>query len=266
MAIYDCFQYFDEDHLVDLRLNILNEYVDYFVISESTKTHQGKPKKINFDLNNFPKFKDKIKFILADYNEDIFFDKHTGGESPIEQHQRNNLINGIKNADSEDYIILSDTDEIPDMSKFKKIEKNKKYIAFSQKMFMYKLNLQNLNESGWIGSKITKKKYLYSMQDLRNLKFKNYPFWRFDKKALQIIEGGWHFSFLKTPQQILKKIKSFSHGEFNDSNLSEKEIEEKIYQNKDIFSRGFNLQKIDIDETFPKYIYENKSKLSKWII
>ena len=76
-------------------------------------------------------------------------------------------------------------------------------------MFMYKLNLQNLNESGWIGSKITKKKYLYSMQDLRNLKFKNYPFWRFDKKALQIIEGGWHFSFLKTPQQILKKIKSF---------------------------------------------------------
>ena len=266
MAIYDCFQYFDEDHLVDLRLNILNEYVDYFVISESTKTHQGKPKKINFDLNNFPKFKDKIKFILADYNEDIFFDKHTGGESPIEQHQRNNLINGIKNADSEDYIILSDTDEIPDMSKFKKIKKNKKYIAFSQKMFMYKLNLQNLNESGWIGSKITKKKYLYSMQDLRNLKFKNYPFWRFDKKALQIIEGGWHFSFLKTPQQILKKIKSFSHGEFNDSNLSEKEIEKKIYQNKDIFSRGFNLQKINIDETFPKYIYENKSKLSKWII
>ena len=62
MAIYDCFQYFDEDHVVELRLNILNKYVDYFVISESTKTHQGKNKKINFNKNNFKKFKKKIKY------------------------------------------------------------------------------------------------------------------------------------------------------------------------------------------------------------
>ena len=59
MAIYDCFQYFNEDHIVDLRLNILDDYVDYFVVSESTRTHQGKSKKINFNINNFPKFKKK---------------------------------------------------------------------------------------------------------------------------------------------------------------------------------------------------------------
>ena len=81
MAIYDCFQYFNEDHIVDLRLNILNQYVDYFVISESTKTHQGKDKKINFDIKKFSKFRDKIKFIVADYKEIINFKKHTGGES-----------------------------------------------------------------------------------------------------------------------------------------------------------------------------------------
>ena len=109
MAIYDCFQYFDEDHIVDLRMNVLDKYVDYFVISESTKTHQGKNKKINFDLKNFPKFKDKIIFLVADYNKDINFENHTGGESIIEQHQRNNLINGLKNASSEDLIILSDS-------------------------------------------------------------------------------------------------------------------------------------------------------------
>ena len=78
MAIYDCFQYFDEDHIVDLRLNILNEYVDYFVISESTKTHQGKDKNINFKLDKFPKFKNKIKFIVADYTDEINFKKHKG--------------------------------------------------------------------------------------------------------------------------------------------------------------------------------------------
>ena len=108
MAIYDCFQYFNEDHIVDLRLNILNEYVDYFVVSESTKTHQGKNKKINFDIKNFSKFEKKIIFITADYKEEINFDKHTGGESPIEQHQRNSLIEGIKDASSEDLVILSD--------------------------------------------------------------------------------------------------------------------------------------------------------------
>ena len=65
MAIYDCFQYFNEDHIVDLRLNILDKYVDYFVISESTKNHQGKDKKINFKIENFPKFKNKIRFLKS---------------------------------------------------------------------------------------------------------------------------------------------------------------------------------------------------------
>ena len=228
MAIYDCFQYFDEDLIVDLRLNILNKYVDYFVISESTKTHQGKNKRINFDIKNFTKFKNKIIFITADYKDEINFDKHTGGESPIEQHQRNSLIEGLKDASQDDLIILSDSDEIPDLTKLSKIKKNKKFIAFSQKMFMYKLNLQNLDESNWMGSRITKKKYLKSMQEFRNLKFKKYPFWRLDKYNQQIINGGWHFSFLQTPQEILKKIRSFSHGEFNDENVNLKQIEEKI--------------------------------------
>ena len=266
MAIYDCFQYFNEDHIVDLRLNILDKYVDYFVISESTKTHQGKSKKINFDVKNFIKFKDKIKFVVADYDKEINFQTHIGGESPVEQHQRNFLMEGIKDASPEDLIILSDSDEIPDLTKLENINKNKKFVAFSQKMFMYKLNLQNLDESNWIGSKITKKKYIKSMQSLRNLKFKKYPFWRIDKHNLQIINGGWHFSFLQTPQQILTKIKSFSHGEFNNENINEKNIEEKILRNEDIFGRGTNLRKIILDTSYPKYIYENKDKFLKWII
>ena len=81
MAIYDCFQYFNEDHIVELRLNILDKFVDYFVISESNKTHQGKPKKINFDIKNFTKFKNKIIFIEADYKDEINFDNHTGGQT-----------------------------------------------------------------------------------------------------------------------------------------------------------------------------------------
>ena len=104
------------------------------------------------------------------------------------------------------------------------------------------------------------------MQDLRNLKFKKYPFWRFDKKNLQIINGGWHFSFLQSPAKILKKIKAFSHGEFNKENLNEKNIQNKILRNEDIFNRGFELKKIKIDESYPDYILKNKDKFSQWII
>ena len=194
MAIYDCFQYFNEDHVVDLRMNILNEYVDYFVISESNKTHQGKNKKINFNKNNFPKFKHKIIFVVAEYDQVINFQKHTGGESPIEQHQRNSLINGLKDAQQDDLIILSDADEIPDLKRLSEIKKGKKFIAFSQKMFMYKLNLQNLAESNWIGSKISKRKNITSMQDLRNLKFKDYPFWRIELARIPLFIGGISFN------------------------------------------------------------------------
>ena len=117
-------------------------------------------------------------------------------------------------------------------------------------MYTYKLNIQNLDESNWIGSRITKKKYLTSMQELRNLKFKKYPFWRIDKINYQILNGGWHFSYLQTPEQILNKIKSFSNGEYNNENLNLKNIEIKILKNEDIFDRGFKLKKVDLDQSY----------------
>ena len=266
MAIYDCFQYFNEDHIVELRFNILDKYVDYFVISESTKNHQGKEKEINFKIENFPKFKNKIIFLKAKYEDKINFQNHKGGESIVEQHQRNFLIEGLKDAKPDDLIILSDSDEIPDLEKLKYIKKGKKFIDFSQKMYTYKLNLQNLDESNWIGSRITKRKYLTSMQDLRNLKFKKFPFWRIDKKHLQILDGGWHFSYLQTPEKILNKIKSFSHGEFNTDTINVEEIKNKINKNQDLFDRGFKLKKVEIDNSYPSFIVNNKAKFSKWII
>ena len=238
MAIYDCFQYFNEDHMVDLRLNILDEYVDYFVISESTKTHQGKDKSLNFNIENFKKFKHKIIYTIADFQNEKEVINHTGGESIVEQHQRNNILNGLNKASDNDLIILSDSDEIPDFKKIGQIKSTTKFTAFSQKMFMYKLNLQNLDESGWIGSKICRKKNLPKPQKLRDLKFKQYPFWRLDKRNLQIIKGGWHFSFLQNAKDIANKIQSFSHGEFNTiDNTNIKKIVQKISHGKDIFNR-----------------------------
>ena len=269
MAIYDCFQFFNEEHILDLRLNILNEFVDFFVIVESTCDHQGNIKKLSFQPEKFNKFKKKIIYIKVEDTSEIIKKKHNWGESLVEQHQRNSIMRGLKKALDEDLVILSDVDEIPDLRKLHLFNKKNKYAVFSQKMFNFKLNLLNETESNWHGSKICLKKNLKSPQWLRNLKFKKYPFWRIDKpKNLQIIEnGGWHFAYIQTADNISKKIKSFSHGEFNTTDFTdEKKIEEKIKLHKDIFNRGFNYRKIELDHTFPKYILDNKEKLKKWII
>ena len=99
------------------------------------------------------------------------------------------------------------------------------------------------------------------------MKFKNYPFWRIDKMTLQIIKCGWHFSFLQKPSDIAKKIKSFSHGEFNKKEIiDEKKIKDKISNNEDIFDRGLKLKKINIDKNYPSFIQQNKNVLKDWIL
>ena len=140
MAIYDCFQYFNEEHIADLRFNILNEFVDYFVIVESTVNHQGKDKKLQFDINKYQKFKKKIKYIIVDDTPENIKKPHEGGESLVEQHQRNSLMKILKKANDEDLVILSDVDEIPNLNKLNLFNK-KNFGVFSQRMFMYKINL-----------------------------------------------------------------------------------------------------------------------------
>ena len=268
MAIYDCFQFFNEEHVLDLRLNILNEFVDFFVMVESTSDHQGNLKKLNFDLKKFKKFEKKIIYIVVDDTSEAIKKPHTGGESLVEQHQRNSLLKGLKKCHDDDLIILSDVDEIPDPSKLHLFKKNK-YAVFSQRMFNYKINLLNETENNWHGSKICLKKNLKSPQWLRTLKFKKYPFWRIDKiKDLQIIQnGGWHFSYLQSPELLVKKINSFSHGEHNTSEFNiEEKIKQKIIEKKNIFNLDYVYKKVEIDSTFPKYILENKEKLKDWII
>ena len=106
MAIYDCFQFFDEEHIVDLRLNILDEFVDFFVCVESTTDHQGKEKKLNFDSKKFKKFNNKIIYIVVDDTAKAIKKPHIGGESLVEQHQRNSLMRGLKKCHDVDVIIL----------------------------------------------------------------------------------------------------------------------------------------------------------------
>ena len=205
MKIYDCFSYLDENFLLDLRLRVLNDYVDYFVIVEGNKTWQNNYKKLKFNLDLFKDFKNKIIYIPV---EDL-----PDGDDPYlrENFQRNCISRGLKEAKDEDLIIISDLDEIPNLEKLKNFNLNDRFAVFKQKHFYYKINLQSEKNPFWFGSRICVKKYLKSPQWLRNLKFKKRPFWRIDKFRLNnIIEnGGWHFCNLKKLRSIKNILNIF---------------------------------------------------------
>jgi beta-1,4-mannosyl-glycoprotein beta-1,4-N-acetylglucosaminyltransferase len=273
MKIYDCFSYWDEDLLVDLRLNILNEHIDYFVIVEGNKTCQNNFKKLRFDINKFEKFKDKIIYIPVE--------NMPGGENPWirENFQRNCISRGLSSSTSEDLIIVSDADEIPNLNDIKLYMKNKRYAVFKQKAFYYKLNMQNITLPNWFGTRICKKKYLKSPQWLRNLKFKKRPFWRIDKYRLNnIIEkGGWHFCNLKTPKELVYKYKNMAEtkdnffakdgvdGKIDSKYLSVKQIEDSIKKGRNLVGKEEYFKKIEIDNTYPEYILKNIEKYESWI-
>ena len=191
MKIFDCFMYFDEEVVLDLRLNTLNEYVDYFVIVESVFTHRGDKRNLIFNHKKFEKFKDKIIYLVFDQepnNIEKVFDEDSQGEKSRklilnaalrENGQRNFILNGLNNAADNDLILISDVDEIPDLKNLDLGKINQKIIFFKQDMFYYKFNLK-LPNLIWTGTKACKKKYLNSPQWLRNIKDKKYSFFRFD--------------------------------------------------------------------------------------
>lgn len=295
MNIYDCFMYYDEDMLLDLRLHVLDKSVKKFVITEATYTHNGSKKDLQFDINKFKKFRDKINYIIVDkpppnllqiYDDDLPEKK---AEKLIlngyarDNFQRENLSKGLNKSEDGDLIIVSDLDEIPNLDETNLNNIKEKLIIFKQKMFYYKLNLL-YDEFNWYGSKACRKKDFLSPQWLRNIKSKKYSKFRIDlffskKKYSDIYHinnGGWHFTCMRTPENLEKKLLNFAHHfEFEESGLKvndlKKLIEEKrVMYDHNIDQRGYKwsgkskLKKINKD-FLPNYIVENKIKYKEWL-
>lgn len=261
MKIFDCFLYNNENLILELRLNTLNKYIDKFVIIEAKYDHQGNKKKLNFKISNFKNFKKKIIYLVIKK-----FPKNLDNWGR-ENFHRDYILKGLTKANKEDYVLISDIDEIPNLSKLNNF-KNFKYTVFEQKMFYYKLNLINASSPNWYGSRLCKVKHLKTPQWLRNQKIKKYSILKFYKIKWNIIKnGGWHFSFLMTPEEIKKKITSFAHVEYNQEYFKNIIKIKKAIKNKlDIFDRKISYRKIKINKSFPKYIFLNKNKFNKWIL
>jgi len=288
--------YFNEDLLLDLRLNQLNPFIDKFVIVESKYTHSGDEKKFNFNLDNFSKFKDKIIYIQLEdkpsnlininQNDEIGIVKSKQIENALilENYQRNFISQGLKKFDDDDFILLSDVDEIPNFEgvNFKKLRN--KIVLFKQYFFHYKLNLY-LKNFYFFGTKGCSKKNLQSPQWLRNVKNKKYPIYRLDilfsdKKYnnVHIVHnGGWHFTNVMSEEKIIYKLKSYlHHADFPENLLNKETFQELIKQKKIMYDhsvdksgdRFSNRKELSIFENnlLPEYLQKNLKKFKEWLV
>ena len=279
--------------MMDLRFNILNNFVDKFVVCEARFTHSGNKKEIRFDPNNFKKFKDKITHIVVendpvDQSTEKKLDSGEKRSNSIRriEFQRNEILRGLKEAEENDYIIYSDNDEIPNLENFNYSKNKSKIILFKQNLYYYKFNLA-YPKLDWYGSKSCKKKDLKSISWLRNIKTKKYNFLRIDTffsntkyVNLRIVEnGGWHFTNLKTPEQLYQKyINDEMHSEFENKEENIEDIKKKINQKyvnynhfadskstiEKKYTNQFTLDKVSLDE-LPTYIKMNEEKYKDWI-
>ena len=245
MKIFDCTTFYSEDLMMDVRFNVLNEYVHKFIVVESKFSHSGNPKKLNFDINNYKKFKDKIIYLVIENEpEGIKSFKNDDFSSSIKRMNSlkrielsyDYMLHGIKEATEDDLIILSDNDEIPNLSSNQFKSSKMDIIIFKQLFFYYKFNLL-YDRMHWFGSKACKKKKLKSFSWLRNLKNKKYPFWRIDslfsktkETNLEIInDGGWHFTNVKSAEDLYEKLINYGHhNEFEDAGYSLDDIKYQI--------------------------------------
>lgn len=288
--------YSGEDLVLDVRLNQNFRYVDYFVIIESKFKHDGSKKEKKFDLNKFNQFKDKIKYyfiedlplnlriINSSDATEIQKNKKIDNALIRENYQRDMISIGLENCEDEDFILVGDIDEIPNLKdlNFNKLKDN--IIIFQQLMFYYKFNL-NYKDFTWYGTKGCIKKKLKSPQWLRNIKNKKYNFFRFDTlfsntkyTNVKFIEnGGWHFSNIMNSKDLFDKLSSFLHHvDFQESSLTKKDIENKIKKNLVFYDHQANsdqknkwefekkLHKFKVSE-LPNHISNNLEKFSNWI-
>lgn len=305
MAIYDCFTFFNELGILEIRLNELYDVVDYFVIVEAKKTHSGQQKELYFQANRdkFKKFEDKIIYIVTDLppikNNDRW---------ELENYQRDQIDKGLSKCNDDDIILISDADEIPkkeDIPKicrllnsfqifdfgwiylildtiFDKLSKSKKksklgsiirrwinkiprkVVVLRQKLFYYYFNGLVCDKKNipirWHGTRACKYKYYKDI-------FRSKPNKVRDAHSIIKLDSGYHFTWIGDVEKIIKKLHSYAHSEWDTNEYTSKEhIINAIKNRVDIFTGEYhNIKIVEIDKTFPEYLYTNQNKFRKYI-
>jgi len=274
--VYDCFTFFNEIDLLEFRLKVLDSVVDFFVIVESNITFSGNPKIYNFekDKERFKKWEHKIIYFpliqtTNEFNSFEIIDKYNPDSAAfnLEYELRNSISNINDLIKDDDFILLSDIDEIPNPRVIIKLSKKiTEPLSFTMLNHYYFFNCQNTDvDRFWQGTILSNGEYFKNTrpQELRNNRY------HYKKEK----NGGWHFSYLGGVEKIKYKIQSFAHTEYNkDIFLNDKNIQDSIKNGRDILNREgvqfkyyslfhypFFLRKIMLD--YPLFIFDYKETL-----
>jgi beta-1,4-mannosyl-glycoprotein beta-1,4-N-acetylglucosaminyltransferase len=243
MKIYDCFTYYNESNLIEIRFKELDDIVDYFVVVESSQTFTGKPKPFYFD--DLPSWIDQWKQKIIRIKIDFPNDLKTSWER--EFFQRNAISQIIDRLDDSDVILISDADEIVRSSLLKKITDYRIPARIDVKQYFWNFHWQVPPHCDQGARPVICAKYnlkIHTPQELRSM-------------PLPVIkDGGWHFSFFGELNKIKTKIESFAHTEYDSEEYKNGEaILYRIENGIDPFDR-FPLKYYSIDNTYPQCIVD----------
>jgi beta-1,4-mannosyl-glycoprotein beta-1,4-N-acetylglucosaminyltransferase len=280
--IYDCFTFFNELDLLEIRLNVLSDVVDKFVIVEATRTFQGKEKPLFFQNNKdrFKSFENKIIHIVVDHYPYLVARLRKAHAWDMEKFQRNQIQKGLKNCVANDTIIISDLDEIINPSRLKQVIGKNSISIFELRNYAYFINCESkAEEKWWAGPVVISYKNFVRPQRLRKVSnkmnsnnmavVKN----RFRRIAKSIVEplyrheinlikdSGWHFSYLGGAEKIIEKLEAYSHTEYNTPQYKNRDsIIRLIETGMDIFGRGMKYEFVELGDSFPQYLRDHRAR------
>lgn len=270
--IFDCFTFFNELDLLDLRLKELSPHVDHFVIVEATKTFQKKTKPLFFEKNKarFSKYNDKIIHIVVDKYPTFFTKWRVPRTWHYENSQREQILDGLKSAADNDIVVISDIDEIPAPQKLQEIQPGKinifeLYLCYFY--FDYFAVTSNASEfpipfKMWNGPVAVRKKDITTIKKTRELRG------RVTADMNLIEKSGWHFSYLGGVDSVVEKLKAFSHKEFNTPEFLDKnKILKSIEAGQFFLEPNTKLKKIELEshkDLFPKTLVAEKNHYAQY--
>ncbi len=273
--IYDCFAFFNELDLLEIRLNTLNDVVDKFVLVEATRTFQKKEKPLFFQENKerFAPFLHKIEHVVVDEYPGFFAKWRVPRAWDYDDHQKEQILRGLKDAKPDDVIIVSDVDEIPRPELVKQYANAPGIKVFQQKLYYYYLNcfIRQYPEPiplvdgymPWYGTVMMFKKDLKTIQKARLNRET-----RQNTDRVQIIEkGGWHFSYLGGAKKVIEKIEAYAHAEHNVEEFKDlKRVTELIRSGASLYGQKLDSEFVNLDDTFPQFVLDNKERFAELIL
>lgn len=267
--IYDCFTFYNEFDILELRLQEHWDYVDKFVIAEANTTHQGAPKEFLLE-QNWDRFKDYADKIIHIKVDDM--PQHSNAWVP-ENFQRNALARGLMDADEGDLILISDCDEMVRDAAFEYMrESEHDLFATRIPLFYFKLNYMMYQPNQTlIGAIGVRRKYLQTPQRIRDMGvgLMQRPWDYNDGRQCSIPHAGWHFSYFGNEDHVKNKIKSFAHQETNSEYILNQIDLNDIFKNRrglDANNATEKFEIVEVDEYFPNTVVNNLEKYSQFIL